>query len=120
MLHEEIKTNEDNEIDSVGTFINKIKELKEENAGKSQEIYFRGQEVDFWDIEPSIFRNDMLSIEHDLMQIPLQKIPNEFKGFDNKFDIMAKYQHYGMCTRLLDLTTNPLVALYFACKIHGE
>ena len=35
------------------------------------------------------------------------------------FDIMTKYQHYGMCTRLLDLTTNPLVALYFACKKHG-
>ena len=35
------------------------------------------------------------------------------------FDIMTKYQHYGMCTRLLDLTTNPLVALYFACKNHG-
>jgi hypothetical protein len=25
-----------------------------------------------------------------------------------------------MCTRLLDLTTNPLVALYFACKTHGN
>ena len=63
---------------------------------------------------------DMLSIEHRLMQIPLQKIPAEFKEFHTTFDIMTKYQHYGMCTRLLDLTTNPLVALYFACKCHGE
>lgn len=58
----------------------------------------------------------MLSIEHNLMQIPLQRIPMEFKDFDNMFDIMAKYQHYGMCTRLLDLTTNPLVALYLHVK----
>lgn len=107
------------EIDSVSTFISAIKELRESADGASTELYFRGQEAEFWDIEPSIFRNDMLSIEDKLMQIPLQKIPMEFKEIDSVFDIMAKYQHYGMCTRLLDLTTNPLVALYFACKIHG-
>lgn len=73
----------------------------------------------YWDIEPSIFRDDMLSIEHKLMQIPLQKSPTEFRDLKSMFDIMTKYQHYGMCTRLLDLTTNPLVALYFACKKHG-
>ena len=61
----------------------------------------------------------MLSIEHKLMQIPLQKSPTEFRDLNSMFDIMTKYQHYGMCTRLLDLTTNPLVALYFACKKHG-
>jgi len=33
---------------------------------------------------------------------------------------MTKYQHYGMCTRLLGLTTNPLVALYFACEEYGD
>ena len=76
-------------------------------------------EIEFWDIEPSIFRDDMLSIEHKLMQIPLQKSPTEFRDLNSMFDIMTKYQHYGMCTRLLDLTTNPLVALYFACKKHG-
>lgn len=61
----------------------------------------------------------MLSIEHKLMQIPLQKSPTEFRNLNSMFDIMTKYQHYGMCTRLLDLTTNPLVAFYFACKKHG-
>lgn len=110
------------EIDSVSSFIEQVKKLRNEEIenGSSKELYFRGQETEFWDIEPSIFRNNMLSIEHKLMQVPLQKVPAEFKDFSTAFDIMTKYQHYGMCTRLLDLTTNPLVALYFACKMHGE
>jgi len=119
-MYKELETDNLIEIDSVSSFIKAIKELRESADGTSTELYFRGQEVEFWDIEPSIFRNDMLSIEHKLMQIPLQKIPMEFKGFDSLFDVMTKYQHYGMCTRLLDLPTNPLVALYFACKIHGQ
>lgn len=120
MLHKELVTDELIEIDSVSSFISAVKNLKESADGTSTEIYFRGQDAEFWDIEPSVFRNGMLSIEHKLMQIPLQKIPTEFKEFNTVFDIMTKYQHYGMCTRLLDLTTNPLVALYFACKCHGD
>lgn len=120
MAHREFDTTGLTEIDSVGSFIREVKKLRESVDGTSTEFYFRGQEVEFWDVEPSIFRNDMLSIEHKLMQIPLQRIPMEFKEYDTMFDIMTKYQHYGMCTRLLDLTTNPLVALYFACKIHGN
>lgn len=122
MAHKEMDSDNLIEIDSVSSFIEQVKKLRNEEIenGSSKELYFRGQETEFWDIEPSIFRNNMLSIEHKLMQVPLQKVPAEFKDFSTAFDIMTKYQHYGMCTRLLDLTTNPLVALYFACKMHGE
>lgn len=120
MAYKELKCDEFIEIDSVSSFISAVRNLKESADGSSTELYFRGQDAEFWDIEPSVFRNGMLSVEHRLMQIPLQKIPIEFKEFQTVFDIMTKYQHYGMCTRLLDLTTNPLVALYFACKCHGD
>lgn len=119
MAYKEIDTTNLIEIDSVSSYIEHIRRIKESADGTSTELYFRGQETEFWDIEPSIFRDDMLSIEHKLMQIPLQKSPTEFRDLNSMFDIMTKYQHYGMCTRLLDLTTNPLVALFFACKSHG-
>ena len=120
MTSEEFDSDNSTEIVSVSDYIQKIEELIESSKGGSANLYFRGQEDSKWDIEPSIFRNDMLSIEHKLMQVPLQKIPSEFINLNTKFDIMTKYQHYGMCTRLLDLTANPLVALYFACKMHNK
>lgn len=106
-------------IESVGMYLEEIKRINENRAGDSTELFFRRQEAEFWKVEPSIFRDDMLSIEHKLMLSPLQKVPMEFRNMQDTFEIMTKYQHYGMCTRLLDLTTNPLVALYFACKKHG-
>ena len=108
------------EMTSVSSFIDEINRLKDELHGSNQELYFRGQKTDFWKVMPSIFRDDFLSVEHTLMQMPLLKAPHEFISIINEFEIMTKYQHYGMCTRLLDLTTNPLVALYFACEKYGD
>lgn len=96
--------------------INRLNNTKEEGTS----IFFRGQEADCWEIEPSIFRDNLLSVEHILMEEPLRQVPQEFNGLRDNFEIMTKYQHYGMCTRLLDLTTNPLVALFFACAEHEE
>lgn len=104
------------EIATVSDFMVYVQEIQKEN---NDTIFFRGQETEFWPVLPSIFRDNLLSVEHTLMQEPLLKAPYDFKNTTNMFDTLTKYQHYNMCTRLLDLTTNPLVALYFACKQHG-
>ena len=108
------------EITSVSSFIDEVNKIKDDLYGSNEELFFRGQKTDFWDVIPSIFRGNFLSVEHTLMQFPLLKAPYEFNSINNDFEIMTKYQHYGMCTRLLDLTTNPLVALYFACEEYGD
>ena len=54
-------------ITSVGSFIDVIKKLRSDEDGSSTKIYFR-----VWGV-PSVFRNDMLSVEHKLLRIPLKK-----------------------------------------------
>lgn len=108
------------EIKSVDDYIKKVGILNSNKNNPSAQLFFRGQAVDYWNISSTIVRDKKLGIEHYLMSEPLRQIPNEFVNIGDGFEIMEKYQHYGMCTRLLDVTTNPLVALYFACEHHKE
>lgn len=42
---------------------------------------------------------------------------NLFKNYNlNEFEFLATGQHYGLSTRLIDWTKNPLIALYFATE----
>ena len=118
----QITLNTDNgiEITSVNEYMKEISKLNEQKNDINAQLFFRGQAVEYWDVRPSIFRDNMLSVEHFLMSEPLRRVPNEFINLGDSFEIMEKYQHYGMSTRLLDVTTNPLVALYFACEHHEE
>lgn len=108
-------------ITSVKQFVDEITVLRKERAAdNAQQWFFRGQKNSDWDVRPSVFREDDLMTEHLLIDKAQRQNPIEFRECTSNFEILTKLQHYGLGTRLLDVTLNPLVALYFATVPSSE
>lgn len=70
------------------------------------------------DLLPGIYRKDkpdLIRHEDKIIKDAFTNCPDDFSPSDTLFEKLVKLQHYGYRTRLLDLTANALVALYFAC-----
>lgn len=83
-------------------------------------LLFRGQDADH-SLLPKIARNDptfdSTGVEQKMLR-DLRRVGNAFLPFrdEDEWDLLARAQHFGMATRLLDWTSNPLAALWFAAR----
>ena len=104
---------ETTEINSVSDLSKILQTLSEPEKGHTR--FFRGHGDESWKLLPSIYREDYLIENEDkIIKDALTYCPDDFLPSDTLFEKLVKLQHYGYSTRLLDLTTNALVALYFA------
>lgn len=81
---------------------------------KSITLFYRGVSNNSYLITSGIYRKNELHDENYYFNEINIRCPSVFRALNN-LEKLTYMQHYGCPTRLLDITSNPLVALYFSC-----
>lgn len=105
-------------IDSVGKYVEHVLD----NQRTQSDMIYRGHASVDWDLKPGIGRNNY---SRELEQKVFEQFKMKYYSYTSErpltdMDVMFLAQHYGLPTRLLDWSYNPMIALYFACESHPE
>lgn len=105
------------QLGSLRTLLGIIPDLND----RESQYFFRGHADKAYSLLPSVYRKKLwFSNEERMIREIIMRCPSEFDSMGSAFEKLVKMQHYDLPTRLLDLTENPLVALYFACAGEKE
>ena len=118
------------QIRSLQEYVNAILTYKKEliwNCQKHECMLFRGQCDKEYELLPSIARGQrfatsgsLMEEERNLIESAKFRLPDVFNRSYEPIELLALLQHYGIPTRLLDVTENAFVALFFACGEQKE
>ncbi|MDB5471718.1 MAG: hypothetical protein JWR84_3278 [Caulobacter sp.] len=101
-------------VGSVSEFVERIVSTR---APVGRVTAYRGHASSTFSLQPSVFRDPLAKKnEHILLRELIASHPSEFVSDQETLEQLVRLQHYSLPTRLLDVSWNPLVALYFACQ----
>ena len=107
----------DKPVKKVGDLLDRIQEVEQLYRGQKQAVhfYFRGESTTDWELVPSVMRSDSRKYEGEMLVDLVSRRPDEFRGMTSALDRWVLAQHHELKTRFLDVSRNPLVALFNAC-----